>query len=352
MVRRLTAVILLALGVAAGCSSDDDPAESAADPTTAPTTVAAATSSAAAVPSTTTPAPTTTVDAGEIVETTVAVGDLVFDVAVAGPADGELVVLLHGFPQTWHQWRHQIEALAAEGYRVLAPNQRGYSAGARPPDVADYTLDLIVDDLLGMVDAMGRDTIHLVGHDFGGAAVWLAAVEHPDRVASVTSVSTPHLSALAQALDDPESDQAERSSYFATFSAEGSEQLFVADDAELLRRLYAQAGVEGDDLEAPLAVLNDEDTMRGALNWYRASDLGTAELGPVTIPTMYIWSDGDDALGPDAAAATADFVTGPYRFEVIEGVNHWVPEQAADEVSALLVGFIAEQPPLAASATE
>lgn len=337
LARSVLAATFLFVGA---CGSSDDEGPSSATP--APSTTAVTTT-----PTTTElPASTTTVEPVDaaLTEVTLEVGEFVFDAAVAGPSTGELVVLLHGFPQTWNQWRHQIESLTDAGYRVLAPNQRGYSPGARPEAVDDYSLDLIVEDLLGMVDALGRDRFHLVGHDFGGAVVWQAAAQHPDRVASVVAVSTPHMDAMAVELSDPDSDQSARSAYFETFRAEGSEQLFLADDAALLKSLYDQAGITGPDRDAQLGVLANEAGMRAALNWYRAGTITFEPIGPVTIPTMFIWSDEDSALGPDAAMATQEHVTGPYRFEVIEGVNHWVPEQAAEEVSALLVEFFGDQP--------
>ena len=118
-----------------------------------------------------------------------AVGDLVFDARAEGPADGELVLLLHGFPQTSLSWRHQLGALAAAGYRAVAPDQRGYSPGARPADVAEYRIERLVGDVLGFADALGVERFHLVGHDWGGAVAWQVAGRHPERLRTVTSLS-------------------------------------------------------------------------------------------------------------------------------------------------------------------
>ncbi len=274
------------------------------------------------------------------------VGEFTFDALEAGPADGDLVLLLHGFPQTADQWRSQIEALSKAGYHVVAPNQRGYSPGARPVEVEEYTRDRLAEDVIGMADALGHDRFHLVGHDWGGAVSWEVAARYPERLGSVTVVSTPHDGAMRAMLTNPENDQRERSSYIFTLAQEGSEDLFLADDAALLRSLYRDAGLSVEEMQRQLSVLTDPDTMRAALHWYRAAILGGAPTGPSTIPTMYVWSDGDDALGPDAAAATADYVTGPYRFEVLKGVNHWIPERAADELNELLLDFLSDEDPL------
>lgn len=273
------------------------------------------------------------------------VGAFTFDALEAGPADGELVLLLHGFPQTGDMWRSQIDALSERGYRVVAPNQRGYSSRARPDAVEDYSRDRLAEDVIGMVDALGHERFHLVGHDWGGTVAWEVAARHPDRLDSVTAVSTPHTEALLAAIDDPELDQGERSSYVDTLAEEGSEALFLADDAAMLRSLYRDAGLTEEEMQPQLDVLNDPDAMRAALHWYRAWVVGGPATGPSTVPTLYVWSDGDPALGPDAAAATVDYVTGPYRFETLEGVNHWIPERAADELNQLLLEFLSDPNP-------
>ncbi len=258
------------------------------------------------------------------------------------PVDGEPVFLLHGFPQTNYEWRFQITALSEAGYRVIAPNQRGYSAGARPLKVDDYALDVIASDVIAMADALDVERFHLVGHDFGGAAGWQAAAAYPERVASFTSISTPHPTALFASIDDPASDQAARSSYFDVFVQPDAADLFIENDAALLRGMYGSIGLSEDEIEGQLEVLGSREAIDAALNWYRAGGLGDT-IGPSTVPTMYIWSDADDALGPDPAAATGDYVTGDYRYEVLDGIDHWVPERAPDAVNALLLDFLSDQ---------
>lgn len=330
------ALIVVGL-LAVGCG--DDEAAEPSPTTTTPTTTTTA------LPATTGDSPTTSapVDAGEAVLTTIEVGEFVFDARTAGPSDGEAVFLLHGFPSTSDQWRHQIRALGEAGYRVIAPDQRGYSAGARPPEVDDYTIDKIADDLAGMADALGIESFHVVGHDFGGAAAWTVADLYADRVLSVTSISTPHPQALIETIASADSDQSQRSSYVDDFVADGSEVIFLANDAATLRSLYRSQGLSDEEMQPQLDVLNDVDAMVAALNWYRASfNADGFAVGPITVPTMFIWSTGDDFLGPDPAAITGDFVEAGYRFEIIEGVDHWVPEVAADVVNPLLVDFLAD----------
>ncbi len=126
------------------------------------------------------------------------VGQLVFDARVVGPPDGDVVLLLHGFPQTSWEWRHQLEALGAAGYRAVAADQRGYSPRARPREIAAYHPERLVEDVLGMADALGVDRLHLVGHDFGGLVAWHVAARHPDRLATLTVVTTPHPRVMAR----------------------------------------------------------------------------------------------------------------------------------------------------------
>ncbi len=271
------------------------------------------------------------------------VGDLVFDAHAAGPADGELALLLHGFPETSLSWRKQLDALAEAGYRTVAPDQRGYSPRARPTSVDDYRTDRLVGDVLGMADALGADRFHLVGHDWGGAVAWQVAGRHPDRLLTVTSVSTPHPAAFRRAVE--EGDQRDRSSYVAFFRSPEAEAFFLDNDAAGLRGLYTASGLPSDAVAEYTRVLTQPGAMTGALNWYRAADLGLVEgLAPITTPTLYVWSTYDPALGRDAAEGTAAHVNGPYRFEVLDEVSHWIPEEAPDALNALLLEHFTGRP--------
>ena len=171
----------------------------------------------------------------------VAVGDLTFDVRTLGPDDGDPVVLLHGFPETSLSWSAVAPVLADAGYRVIAVDQRGYSPEARPTAVADYAMDLLVGDVLGLADALDLDTFHLVGHDWGAAVGWAVAAHHGDRLRTLTAVSVPHLAAYNAALSG-NSDQQQRSSYIGLMRQEGkAEDVLAEDDGRRLRAMYQGA---------------------------------------------------------------------------------------------------------------
>jgi pimeloyl-ACP methyl ester carboxylesterase len=270
------------------------------------------------------------------------VGDLVLDAVQVGPPDGRLVLLLHGFPQTGWSWRGVWPALVRAGCRVVAPDQRGYSPAARPSGVEHYAMPSLVADAVGVLDALGVDRADVVGHDWGAAVAWQLAGRRPERVRTLTAVSVPHPLAFVEALRTDE-EQRRRSLYMRDFSRPGYEHELLADDAARLRRLFG--GVPEVDVEHVLARLGQPAALRCALDWYAAQTLEDATgLGPVTAPTLHVWSDDDQALGGAGARATGRFVEGPYRFEVLTGVTHWVPEQAADELAALLVEHLAAHP--------
>jgi pimeloyl-ACP methyl ester carboxylesterase len=279
---------------------------------------------------------------------TIAVGNMVFDALAAGPDDGELVLLLHGFPQTGLAFSAQLRALGTAGYRAVAPDQRGYSAGARPRVREEYVMGNFVADVAGMADALGHERFHLVGHDWGGAVAWVMATRFPNRVRSLTVLSTPHFGALGAQRADPASDQAERSSYFVRFGEPGAEEWFLADDKAVFREVLS--GVPEHHREVYLSRLGNPEAMRAALAWYHvfARPIGPAPTGqtpsptppsvaPVRVPTLYVWGTDDGAFGWVAAEKTADFVAGPYEFHALEGIGHWVPELAPDTVSHLLL---------------
>ena len=272
------------------------------------------------------------------------VGEFIFDARVAGPADGELVLLLHGFPQTSLEWRSQMEALAARGYRAVAPDQRGYSPRARPEGVEHYRPAHLVADVLAIADWLGGHRFHLVGHDWGGAVAWGLAGHYPDRLRTLTVVSTPHPYALREARHVQDDDQRERMSYVDFFRMPGkAEETMLEDDGMRLRTMLAGAGPD-DAIDEYVRVMREPGALTAALNWYRAMEPGLiGDLGAVTTPTLYVWSDNDIALGRTAAEATAKYVSGPYRFEVLQGVSHWVPEHAPDDLNRLLLEHLGTQ---------
>ena len=265
-----------------------------------------------------------------------------FDVRDEGPREGPVVVALHGFPQTSASWSAVTPQLTAAGYRVLAPDQRGYSPGAQPRSISAYTLDHLCGDVLALADAAGAQQFHVLGHDWGAAVAWGLAATQPERVQTLSAVSVPHPAALLRAL---RGSQALRSWYMAFFQLPVlPELLFRARRGVALRPLLRSAAHP--DPDAALRLLADPATATGALNWYRALRRpGDLEVGPVVVPTLYVWSDRDVALGRRAAEDTALWVRGPYRFEVLHGASHWIPEEHPDELAALVLEHLREHAP-------
>jgi pimeloyl-ACP methyl ester carboxylesterase len=260
---------------------------------------------------------------------------LVFDALAAGPPTGEVVVLLHGFPQTSACWTPLLETLAAAGYRAVAPDQRGYSPGARPATVAAYRMPELVADVVAIADRLGAARMHLVGHDWGGVVAWTLAGRHPDRVATLTSVSTPHPRAFARAL--VAGTQALRSAYIPVFRIPRLPEFLLGGRRQRgLHWLLAQDGLGAEWVDTYTRALAQPGALSAALAWYRAATPFSLRAPRVTVPTLYVWGSGDAALGPRAAVTTGRWVTGAYRFEVLPGAGHWLPEHHAQELGRLL----------------
>ncbi len=262
-----------------------------------------------------------------------------------GPDDGDLVVLLHGFPETSRMWLPLIERLAAEGYQVLAPDQRGYSPGARPAEEAAYAYANLVEDLFSLVDAVGGDRFHLVAHDHGAGVGWAASATRPERLASYVAMSVPHVTAFSQAIAEDE-DQQQRSQYISFFRQPGgvAEQALSADDFAGLRNVWS----ESDEAEVAdyLDVFRQEGALTGALNWYRNLNEpggGVAlEVGEITTPTLLIWGNGDNAIGRRGVELGEGYMKGPYRLAELDA-GHWLiqqePERVTKEVLAHLEAY-------------
>jgi pimeloyl-ACP methyl ester carboxylesterase len=283
----------------------------------------------------------------ELIELTTASG-LTFDAWIEGPADGPLVLLLHGYPQSRHSWRAQLPALAAAGYRAVAPDQRGYSPRARPDpaDLANYQFDKLVGDVIDLAAACGNADrrFHLVGHDWGGQVSWGVADRHAARLASLTILSRPHPAAFVRALEAPDGDQKHRSRHHRAFLDPGTASLLLENDAHRLRRNLAEAGVPSDAVELYVSVLGTAPAMEAALAWYRAQGGLRVALGPIAVPTLYLWGDADTTVGRAAAEGTAEFVTGPYRFAVLPGIGHFATDQVPEQVNALLLEHLGAHP--------
>lgn len=272
-------------------------------------------------------------------------GDLVFDVKDAGPPDGPVVVLLHGFPQHNESWLPVMERLTAQGFRCLAPNQRGYSPGARPKRRRDYRMSELVADVGALLDAIGAPKVHLVGHDWGAAVAWGVAAEYPDRLATVTPVSVPHPAAFLKAI--PTSRQGLASWYMYMFQLPFlPEYLLSRGGGAYGRKSMERIGQTPALAERDVRAMIDNGSLTAGLNWYRGMPFSDfrATGGKITVPTMYVWSDGDAALTATPAYETERYVTGDYRFEVMPGVSHWIPEEKPDELVALLLEWFAAHP--------
>jgi pimeloyl-ACP methyl ester carboxylesterase len=262
----------------------------------------------------------------------------------AGPVDGPLVLLLHGWPEFADSWTQVLAGLGAAGYRAVAVDQRGYAPGARPAAVADYAINHLVDDALAFADSQGGGRFHLVAHDWGGMVAWVLAGAHPDRLRTLSVLATPHPSAFKQAA----AAEYHRLDYVRLFRQDGhlAEGALRADGAARLRAAYG-GRVPGELVERNVARLSEPGALTGTLNWYRGAtdDEFSFPVGTITVPTLYVWGDQDSAFGRGAAQATGDFVTADYRFEILDGVSHWIPEEAPDRVTPMIIEHLrAERP--------
>ncbi|OBG88342.1 alpha/beta hydrolase [Mycobacterium sp. E802] len=276
-------------------------------------------------------------------------GEFVFDVIDDGPADGPVVVLLHGFPQQNTSWLPIISLLTAQGFRCLAPNQRGYSPGARPLRRRDYRAYELVQDTLALIDASGAERVHLVGHDWGAAVAWSVAGHAPERLASLTALSVPHPMAFLRSLLT--SRQGLASWYmYVNQVPRLSEWLMLGRDGKgaAVTKSLIRSGLPPEAAARDTRSMIEPGALTAALNWYRAMPLSRSGLGSappkITVPTLYVWSDRDIAITAKPAHDTARYVSGPYRFETLTGASHWLPEEKPAEITEMLLQWFAAHP--------
>jgi pimeloyl-ACP methyl ester carboxylesterase len=271
----------------------------------------------------------------------IGVAGIELEVQVEEPADqreAPAVLLLHGWPDSHRLWRHQVPALTAAGFRAIAPDLRGFGASDRPEDIAAYGLAHILGDVVGVLDHLGIERAHVVGHDWGAAVAWALGALVPDRVDHLAALSVGHPAAF-RAAGFP---QREKSWYMLLFQFEGVAERWLSDDDYANFRAWSRHP----DADAVIAELSRPGALTASLNWYRANLPPAAlvepalEVPPVARPTMGIWSKDDMALVEENGTGSAAHVTAEWRYERIDGAGHWIPLEAPDELTALLLDFI------------
>jgi pimeloyl-ACP methyl ester carboxylesterase len=259
-----------------------------------------------------------------------------FDVLDDGPLDGEVVVLLHGFPERATSWRRVAPLLHAAGLRTLAVDQRGYSPGARPRRRRDHRATELVDDVATLVELVGGP-VHVVGHDWGAFVAWALAARRPDLVRTLTAVSVPHPAAFQRALLT--SSQGLKSWYMLLFQVPFAVELSARRRGGPFDKGLRQSGMTNDEIARCRAEVVEYGALRGGLSWYRAIPFADRELArrPTTVPTTFVWSDGDTAIVRRGAELTAKHVHAPYAFVELPGVSHWIPTQAPGPLAAAIL---------------
>ena len=273
-------------------------------------------------------------------------GELVFDVIDERQADGPVIVLLHGFPQFNTTWEAVIPRLTAAGYRCLAPNQRGFSPGARPPRRRDYRMEELVEDVRALIDASGAERVHLVGYDFASTVAWASAVEMPERLASLVTISVPHPAAFLKALATSRQAFASRYMYFFQLPRIPERVLLSRRGTHTVLSKMLQSDKQTPEAaDRDARAMSEPGVLTSTLNWYRAIPLSDIRRvrRKITVPTMFVWSDGDTALLEKGARDCGRYVSGEYRFEVLHG-SHWLLDEQPDEVATLLLDWLAAHP--------
>jgi pimeloyl-ACP methyl ester carboxylesterase len=293
-------------------------------------------------------------DPGNAFETlAIAANGLHFHALAAGPRDGPLVLLLHGFPETSHGWRRQMPALAAAGLRVVAPDQRGYGRSSKPAGAPAYTIGLLAADIVAIAQALGHARFRVVGHDWGGGVAWYLAVNRPDVVERAAILNAPHGDAFVAALrHDPA--QRRRSWYMAFFQIPWLPEalLRARGHARLVRALTGSArpgAFDEADLAACRAAWNQPGALTGMLAWYRALRFAGDELragrlrarAPVDVPVRLAWGERDPFLVPALAEASIARCARGELFRLPEA-THWLHHEEPARVNALLVAFLRE----------
>ncbi|RMF77208.1 MAG: alpha/beta hydrolase [Chloroflexi bacterium] len=276
----------------------------------------------------------------------VTLNDIRLHVITAGSERGEPIILLHGFPEFWYGWHHQIEPLASAGYHVIVPDQRGYNLSDKPKDVAAYNLDVLANDILALGTSMEYEKVALVGHDWGGAVAWWFASKYPQHVSKLIILNAPHHRVMREALrNDPA--QRRRSWYMRYFQLpwlpEASMRLFNWRGLiEPLKRSAKKDTFSEEDWVCYRAAWSQPGAMTAMLNWYRALRKAPPKAPPdphIHVPTLLLWGTGDIALGKEMAQPSIDLCDDG-RLVYFENATHWLQHDEPEAVNQHILEFL------------
>jgi len=271
-------------------------------------------------------------------------GDVRLHAVAAGPKDGPVVLLLHGFPEFWYGWRRQVEPLAAAGFRVIVPDQRGYNLSSQPAGVAAYALPELVSDVMAIADQLGQEKVFLAGHDWGAAVAWSAALLHPQRIAKLVVLNVPHPSVMRKFLST-RPRQLLRSWYMFFFQLPWlPEILFSAFNfrfgARALLRSSRPGTFSDEDLAQYRAAWSQPHSLTSMINWYRALFRARIKFPDKTVrvPTRILWGQRDAFLLAEMAQESLRYCTNAELFTFADA-THWLQHEAPARVSELLIDF-------------
>ncbi|MFC3419524.1 alpha/beta fold hydrolase [Salinicoccus hispanicus] len=266
-------------------------------------------------------------------------------VAVSGPEDGELVVLLHGFPEFWFSWRKQIRVLAASGYRVVAPDQRGYNKSEKPDGRKAYRIDKLEQDIVGLIDHYGYESAAVVGHDWGGGVAWQLASTHPDKVNRLIVINMPYPAVLPKVLRKKPS-QGLKSSYMLFFQIPAlPEKILSSKDHAYMAQALVQTSRKGtftdDELDAYRIAWARPQALTSMLNWYRAIPYSKKYIpnDKVEVPVKIIWGAGDQFLSKKLAEETLNYASNS-SVTWVDEATHWVHQEQPEYVNEQILQFL------------
>jgi pimeloyl-ACP methyl ester carboxylesterase len=261
---------------------------------------------------------------------------LELSVALAG--EGRPVLMLHGFPDSAELWRKMIPSLVQAGFRVIAPDQRGFGRSSAPTDETEYTVDKIVADGIALLDALGLQQVDLVAHDWGAIIGWALVARHPDRFRRYVALSVGHPSSYA----DAGLEQKLKGWYVLMFQARGfAEAVFRAANFRILRVITK----DNPEVEHWTSDMSRPGRLTAAINWYRANFklLFGRPVGRVRVPTLGVWSSGDVALSEDQMTGSVKYLDARFRYARLDGVGHWIPVDAPEAASRLVIDFLTSE---------